>query len=60
MPGARRLRAAIKTEVAAQTPVEESNRQLDAVDERLTQQQAQVVTQPREQQAAHSPPAMRM
>lgn len=52
-------RACMKTEVAAQTPVTESNRQLEVVNERLAQDQ--VVTQQREQlQTAFNPHTMRI
>lgn len=55
-------RAHAKTEAAVQTPVAESNRQLEAVNERLAQEQvqAQVLAQQREQQATHNPHVMRM
>lgn len=52
------LRADMKTEVAMQTPVAESERQLEVVNQRLAQEQMQ--SQQREQQVARDSPAMRM
>lgn len=49
------LRADMKTDVAVQTPVAESERQLEVVNRRLAQEQVQdrMLAQPREQQATH-------
>jgi hypothetical protein len=53
------LRANMKTEVAVETPVAESERQLEVVNQRLAQEQTQSQAYA-QQQAAHGPPAMRM
>lgn len=49
------LRADMKTDVAVQTPVAESERQLEVVNQRLAQEQVQdrILAQQREQQATH-------
>jgi hypothetical protein len=52
-------RAVMKTEVAMQTPVAESDRQLEVVNRRLAQEQMQSQQQ-REQPLAHESHAMRM
>lgn len=58
-------RASMRTEVAAQTPIAESNRQLEVVNQRLEYQQMQEQAQQQQRdqtqrQEAHGPPVMRL